>query len=113
MELDEREQAVWKELRKTVVDLCRIGVRNLAIACHTTQYFTPQIRKICSEYGTDFISMAETLGDWLRAKEIRKIALVGIRYVSDLGQWSAYRDPLSGVEVEQLSAAAFDSLHML
>jgi len=101
MELDRREQEIWPHLRKAVVDACRSGVQVLAIACHTTHYFTPQIRKICDEYGTEFLSMAEVLAQWLRHQGLQEIALVGIRYVSELGPWSAYRDPLGGIRVER------------
>lgn len=101
MELDRREEEIWPHLRKAVVDACRSGVQVLAIACHTTHYFTPQIRKICDEYGTEFLSMAEVLAQWLRHQGIQEIALVGIRHVSEMGPWSAYREPLQGIRVEQ------------
>jgi len=101
MELDRREENIWPHLRKAVQDTCRAGVQVLAIACHTTHYFTPQIRAICAEYGTEFLSMAETLGIWLRSRGIGEIALMGIRHVSELGDWSAYREPLEGIQVER------------
>jgi aspartate racemase len=101
MELDRREEAIWPHLSKAVVDACLSGVQVLAIACHTTHYFTPQIREICAEYGTEFLSMAETLGVWLRSRGIGEIALMGIRHVSELGEWSAYREPLAGIQVER------------
>ncbi|HEX9940685.1 MAG TPA: aspartate/glutamate racemase family protein [Thermoanaerobaculia bacterium] len=101
MELDRREEEIWPHLCKAVVDACRSGVQVLAIACHTTHYFTPKVRKICDEYGTEFLSMAEVLATWLRHEGIQEIALVGIRHVSELGPWSAYREPLQGIRVEQ------------
>lgn len=113
MELDVREEKIWPHLRKVVTDACRSGVRTLAIACHTTHYFTPQIRSICEEYGTQFVSMAEILGQWLRQQGIRKLALVGIRPVSELGRWSAYRQPLQGLEVERPSERALELLDQL
>jgi aspartate racemase len=106
MELDRREEEIWPHLRKSVVDACRSGVRLLAIACHTTHYFTPQIRAICGEYSTEFVSVAEVLGEWLRHQGIEELALVGIRHVSDLDEWSAYREPLQGLRVEKLSDRA-------
>jgi aspartate/glutamate racemase len=101
MELDRREEEIWPHLRKAVVDACKSGVQVLAIACHTTHYFTPQIRRICDQYGTEFLSMAEVLAQWLRHQGIQELALVGIRHVSELGPWSAYREPLAGFKVER------------
>lgn len=101
MELDRREEEIWPHLRHAVQEACRSGAQVLTIACHTTHYFTPQIRTICAEYGTEFLSMAETLGVWLRSQGIGEIALMGIRYVSELGPWSAYREPLAGIQVER------------
>lgn len=113
MELDRREQEIWPHLRKAVVDACRSGVRLLAIACHTTHYFTPQIREICDEYATEFVSVAEVLGEWLRYEGIEELALVGIRHVSGLRDWSAYREPLKGLRVEELSDRAKELLDKL
>lgn len=106
MELEHREEAIWPHLRKAVLDACRSGVELLAIACNTTHYFTPQIRKICEEYGTEFVSMAEVLAKWLRNRGIQDLALIGIRYVAELGRWSAYREPLQSFQVEQPSERA-------
>lgn len=113
MELDRREQEIWPHLRKSVIDACESGVRILAIACHTTHYFTPQIRAICEKYGTVFVSVAEVLGEWLRYSGIRELALVGIRHVSNLDEWSAYREPLRGLRVERLSDRAKELLDEL
>lgn len=113
MELDRRENAIWPHLRRAVVDACRSGVQLLAVACHTTHFFTPQIRAICDEYGTELVSMAEVLAEWLRHQGILDLALVGIRHVSELGEWSAYREPLRGFRIEQPSSRALELLDQL
>ena len=106
MELDQRAEKVWKALSTVVVDMCKQGVSILALACHTTPYFAPRIRQICDQYGTEFISIPEVTGDWLHAHHINRITLVGIRYVTELGKWSAYREPLKGIEAQPLSKHA-------
>jgi aspartate/glutamate racemase len=113
MELDSREDQVWNALRVAVLDMGRQGVRLLAIADNTTHYFAPEIRAICHQYGMEFISMPEELATWLYTRGKRRIALVGIRYVADLGRWSAYREPLTGMEVEKLSERATLLIHEL
>src|SRR5258708_3433627 len=52
MELESREAEVWRALRSSVIGLGRQGIRFLAIADNTTQYFAPQIRALCAEYKT-------------------------------------------------------------
>ncbi len=113
MELEQRHEAVWRHLRIAVTDLCRQGIRFLAIACHTTHYFSPKIREICQEYGVEFVSIAEVLAAWLRATGVKRVALVGIGFVADLGPWSAYREVLADFETEELSARAKQRLHEL
>ncbi len=113
MELAEREQAIWPHVRKAVKNACVDGAQLLAIACNTTHYFTPRIREICSEYGTEFVAMPEILADWLRHQRITDLAFVGIRYVSELGKWSGYREALDEFKVEQLSERAKELLDEL
>jgi aspartate/glutamate racemase len=106
MELDRRADAVWARLALEIEASCADGARYLVLACNTTHYFTPKIREICRKTGTEFLSMPECIGLWLRDREVRHAAIVGIPFVADLGEWSAYRLPLQGIEVEQLSAGA-------
>lgn len=113
MELEHRETEVWEALRSAVVNLGRQGVRLLALADNTTQYFTPQIRALCEEYKTEFISLPESVAEWLQSQGKRSVALVGIDSVADLGHWSAYREPLSAFEVEVLSASTKEKVHQL
>lgn len=113
MELDHREEEVWKALKEAAGELCRQGVSILTLACHTTPYFAEQIRDICAESSTEFVSMPEVTGEWLRAHDINRITLVGIRYVTDLNEWSAYREPLEGIEVLPLSGRAMEQIDEL
>jgi len=113
MELDSREDEVWHALRSAVVNLGRQGVRFLAIPDNTTQYFTPQIRALCAEYKTEFISLPESVAEWLRSQGIRQVALVGISYVTELDHWSAYREPLSDFDVEGLTESAKEQINEL
>lgn len=111
LELHLRHEEIWAALRGAVVNACRDGVRFLSLACNTTHYFTPQIRSICAGSDTEFVSMPEVLGEWLRAEGIERVALLGLSYVADLdAPWSAYRDPLEGIHVEKLRPRAFERL---
>jgi aspartate/glutamate racemase/prolyl-tRNA editing enzyme YbaK/EbsC (Cys-tRNA(Pro) deacylase) len=100
MELSERAEAVSCALVETVDKLCVEGCSVIAVACNTTQYFRAELERTCERYGATFLSMPEVVAEWLRAHAVSSVGLVGIRYVSDLGEWSAYREVLADFEVE-------------
>ncbi|HXE43758.1 MAG TPA: hypothetical protein VN635_01035 [Conexibacter sp.] len=113
MELDQRHEEVWPVLRSAVAELCRSGARVVAVACNTTPHFGPELRKICGEYGSRFVSMPEVVGAWLRRERIDRIALLGVKTVAELGPWSPYRDPLAGIDVEIPEAGTMARIHAL
>jgi len=98
MELEPREIEVWEHLSRGVHQLCKSGATHIALACHTTHFFTEKIRKICRKHGTEFVSMAETTIEHIESMDITDLTVIGIPYVADLGDWSAYRR-LSKVKV--------------
>lgn len=113
MELDRRHRYVWPALRNATAELCRDGVRLLAVACNTTPHFAPELRRITAEYGATFVSMPEVVGQWLHASRIERVALVGVQTVADLGPWSPYREPLRGINVEVPDERTMARIHEL
>lgn len=100
MELPARHDLVWAAIHASLDRMLAAGAKTIALACNTTQYFGDRIAAVASEHGARFISMPDAVADWLRAHDVHQIALVGIESVSDLGDWSAYREPMSDVTVE-------------
>lgn len=101
MELSERAEAVLEAVSGAVEKLCKDGCRVVAIACNTTQFFKPELDEICSRYDARFLSMPEVVASWLEVRDVRRVGLIGIQYVSDLAEWSAYRPAFAGrVDVE-------------
>lgn len=100
MELSERIEAVVEALLNTVEQLCLGGCRLIAVACNTTQYFRPELEELCRQYDAEFLPMPKVVSQWLSARNARTVGLVGIRYVSDLGEWSAYGPALANLRVE-------------
>lgn len=90
MELAPREEDTWHHLSKAIIGLCKDGCTHIALACHTTHYFTKQIRAICGDKA-QFVSMAQVAIDYIHSHQIKDLTLMGIPYVSDLGEWSAYK----------------------
>lgn len=114
MELDLREEFVWNALREAISAVNRAGVHYLAIADNTTQYFTPQIRKLCTQAGIEYISMPEAVAAYLHREGHNKIALVGVRWVADFElKYSAYKEPLRDIEVERPSPESMDAMNDL
>ena len=92
MELSAREEIVWQFIEKAIRKLCNGGVTHIGLACHTTHYYTQKIRNVCKEYNVIFVSMAETVINYITKKQYKDITVIGIPYVSDLGKWSAYKE---------------------
>lgn len=112
MELDRRERATWKALSEAVEQLKDQGVELLALACHTTHHFTRRIRDIFEGDGRKFISMPEVVIEYVREKDIRDLAILGIGFVAELGQWSAYHE-LKGLHIESLGPGIVRRFHDL
>lgn len=105
MELGEREDAIAVEIERLVEEACAAKPTVIALACNTTHYFTPLIRRICSRHGVGFISMPEVVGGWLRGKGIGRAALLGIPSVADFSKgFSAYGTALQDIEVVRVPA---------
>lgn len=112
MELDRREQPTWEALSEVVTKFKNQRVDLLALACHTTHYFTDRIRSIFDGDGQRFISMADVVMHYVQDNNINDLAILGIDYVADLGQWSAY-SKLREYRVEELSAETLRKFHKL
>lgn len=113
MELDKRTEQVWEQLEVAVRSLCDEGVKLLSLACHTNHYFTDRIRAVGKDYGATFISVAEAVGEWAQHNRVPELTLVGISYVAELGEWSAYRHLTGLTRVEPLSEKGLERIHEL
>lgn len=113
MELDLREQETWETLKNSIISLCQRGATIICIACNTTQYFTPEIRKITSQYKARFISIPEVTLNYLKKKKIKEFAFLGVKYVTELDKkWSAFKG-LRKFKVETLSEESIKQIHDL
>lgn len=99
MELDFRRQAVAAVILDAVEKAVATRTETIALACNTTQFFGAEIGARLGSH-CQFVSLAETVGDFLRKQGITRVGLVGIRFVAELAEWSAYREPLTGIDVE-------------
>lgn len=114
MELDKREKQVWKHLKKAVIDLCQSDIHYLALACHTTQYFENDIRKICEEHDVVFYSISDVVLEHMQANNIDDLTIFAIPIVANLEKYSAYKkikglgfdvkpmDPIVENDIEEL-----------
>lgn len=92
MELDTREEETWKAVSRGITSLCAQGATICCIACNTTQYFTPKIQQLCAQFGATYVSLSESLEDYLHKNNIAEFDFLGIKYVTDFEKWSAFKD---------------------
>ena len=110
MELKKRDDATWKALREAVLQLKSQGTDILALACHTTHYYTDKIRELFEGEGRKFTSMAEEAINYISYKQINDIAILGVSYVADLGIYSAYTE-LNTLNIENISPHILQKFH--
>lgn len=101
MELQVREAEVRETVLTGVDRLCSGGATVIGIACNTTQYFTPEVRRVCADHGAQFISLVDETAAVLKGANVRTFDLLGIGAVSDLQRWSDFRriTPMFDIEI--------------
>lgn len=114
MELDKREDATWRVLHQAVETLKIQNVELLALACHTTHYYEERIRDCFDSPIRKFVSMPQTVLDYLKKNQIFDAAILGIHYVSELGEWSAYSAmEENGMIIEKLDSEIVKRFHRI
>lgn len=112
MELDKRLTATWDTIEQAIDKLLRLDIEILALACHTTHYFTNEIREKLKNTSCIFISMPEVAINYIFNQGIKELAILGINYVADLEQWSAYSQ-LKEIHIEKLEPSTIQKMHEL
>jgi len=111
MELDKRNTATWETIANAVEAMKRNNVELLALACHTTHYYTKKIRELYDCDDRKFISMAETTIKYVKESNIHDIAVLGINHVANISNgYSAYEE-LKDLEVEIIPASVLSQFH--
>jgi len=90
MELSKRHDVVFKAMRATIENFKNQNIEVLALACNTTSVFQDEIKSMFNNDSREFISMPDTVLEYINENEINDFALLGIDYVTNLDQWSAY-----------------------
>jgi aspartate/glutamate racemase len=94
--------------------LCVSGAKNLAHPAHTTHYFAKDNAARAAEHTARFLSMTELTAARLHSMEVKEIALLGTKYVTDLTQpWSVYKDAFEGLTVHTPSPEGWQKIHDL
>lgn len=89
MELDKRCSSTLNVIEEAIDSLD--GVDIIVLACHTTHYYTENIRQRVKNKSTVFISMTETLIEYVERMDLENVALLGIDFVADLEEYSTYK----------------------
>ncbi|RJF97525.1 aspartate/glutamate racemase family protein [Noviherbaspirillum saxi] len=110
MELDLHDAAVWECLRNAASAIAQ-RVDYYAIACNTLNHY--QLRLDALGLPAKLVSFADVVVDYLKQSDTQRVALLGARPVTDLGEWSHYRKLAAHVQVEPLKAVQAAQLHQL
>jgi len=112
MELDKRDIATWETILEAIKGMIQNNVEILSLACHTTHYYTSQIREVFEQNGRKFVSMPETTIKYIKESKLTDIALLGIGYVANLQKYSAYTE-LKNLDIETVSNEVLAEFHRL
>lgn len=112
MELDKRNEVTWEALSEGIRKMQESNVDLLTLACHTTHYYTTKIREKFEHNGRKFISMPEITMEYIKKAELSDLAIIGISYVANLQEYSAYSQ-LKSLNIETISEATLDKFHRI
>jgi aspartate racemase len=110
MELDKRDTATWETISEAIDKMICNDVNLLALACHTTHYYTDKIRALFEKNGKRFISMPEATISYIKKENLSDLAIIGISYVANLQEYSAYSE-LKNYNIEIPSDEVLSKFH--
>ena len=87
MELEKNDARVWPCLERIAKSIAP-HVDYYAIACNTLNYYEERLAAL--ELPCRLISVADVVIDYLHAHNLKHVALLGSKPVTDLGPWSPY-----------------------
>lgn len=97
MDLAANEREVWEAMERSIKILAP-QVDAYAIACNTLNWFAPRIEGL--KLSAELVSFQSVLEKWISDSKVTSLALLGARPVTEMGEWSAYRDLKKLTEVE-------------
>jgi len=113
MELDQRNTATWQTVEAGVKSLLNRGANLIAIACNTTQYFSPQLEQLCAQHGAQYVSMSQAIHQRLSAQQVKEFDFIGISYVTDFGNWSGFDQLAQQFDIKVPDPADLQAIHEL
>jgi len=116
MELDKRKSATEKtvvEAVKNFLTLEKSKIDVIVLACHTTHYYSKQIKRVLRASDIKFVSMTDAVEKYVKRLNIDNIAILGTGFVSDLeSEYSPYKN-LNNLKIESLSAQTLRTINEL
>ncbi len=97
MELAQNDLKVWQTLSRAANEVA-LKADYYAIACNTLNYYQPHLDGLALT--SKLVSFGDVVQQKLELEGIKKVALLGSDSVTDLGDWSPYRQLKEVAEVE-------------
>jgi len=92
MELDLRFEEIKEVVDKGITNLCEQGATIVCIASNITQFFLEMSKEICTKHEAIYVSIPETIDQYLKKNMITEFDFLGGNYVSDFKKWSAFKN---------------------
>jgi aspartate racemase len=98
MDLERNEDLVWTYLESNIRELAhRADI--ICVACNTLHYFSERIVRL--KLPVKFVSVVDSVADYVKQNRIYKLAILGVCSVVELGKWSPYNTLQSLVQIER------------
>lgn len=113
MELATRHRYIKDMVMAEIDGLVARGAECIAIACNTTQHFSPQIKERLETKGVDYVVLSDAIESWIDELQDQSVYVAGIDYVTDKDGWSAYSDALKRSNVHSPDESQTEVIHDL
>lgn len=100
-------------LRESALAICGGGADILSVAEHISLEDAADVREIAAQHHATCVTLADSVGGWLRGHHVERLALLAVKPIADLGPHSPYREPLAGLAVEAVDDQTLDRVHEL
>jgi len=107
MDLEKNENQVWTYLESNVRELAQ-RVDLICVACNTLHYFSNRIVRL--GLPANFVSVTESVANYVKQNGISKMAILGVCSVAELGKWSPYTTLQSLVQIERTDCRKIEEL---
>lgn len=107
MDLEKNENLIWNHLESNIRELAK-RVDLICVACNTLHYFCGRVIEL--GLPAAFVSMVDSVTNYVKERGIARLAILGVCSVAELGKWSPYAALQSHVKIERPNCRKVEEL---